>query len=53
MPTISSTDLRGVEFVEYEGVRYTINAKPYLNVVITETQSNSRRKMGGRRVRAE
>jgi TolB-like protein len=53
MPTIISTDQRGVEFVEYEGVRYKINAKPHLNVVIIETQADLRREMSGSRVRAE
>jgi TolB-like protein len=53
MPTINSTDLRGLEFVEYEGVRYRISGKPHLNVVITETQADLRREMGGSQVRAE
>jgi TolB-like protein len=52
MPTISSTDKTRVEFVEYEGVRYKINAKPTLNVVINETQADLRREMGGSHVRA-
>jgi TolB-like protein len=52
MPTISSTDQMGVEFVENEGVRYKINAKPHLNVVISETQADLRREMGGSQMRA-
>jgi TolB-like protein len=52
MPTIDSRDQRGVEFVEYEGVRYKMSAKPHLNVVINETQADLRRQMGGSQVRA-
>jgi TolB-like protein len=52
MPTIDSRYQNGVEFVEYEGVRYSISAKPHLNVVINETQADLRRQMGGSEVRA-
>jgi TolB-like protein len=52
MPTINSNDPRGVEFVEYEGVRYKLNSKPRLNVVINETQDDLRRQMGGSQARS-
>ncbi|MDR1248877.1 MAG: penicillin-binding protein activator LpoB, partial [Treponema sp.] len=45
----------GVEFVEYEGVRYKPNYRgkaPYLNVIINRTQSEMRRQMQGAQVRA-
>jgi hypothetical protein len=46
----------GVEFVEYEGVRYKPNYRggkaPYLNVIINRTQSDLRRQMQGSQVRA-
>jgi hypothetical protein len=50
MSTISGRD--GAEFVEYDGVRYKISGKPHLNVVISETQADLRREMGGSQVRA-
>jgi hypothetical protein len=52
MPTVSGTDQTGVEFVEYEGVRYSISAKPRLNVVINETQADVRRQMQGSQARS-
>jgi hypothetical protein len=46
----------GIEFVEYEGVRYKLNYRsgkpPYLNVIINRTQSDLRRQMQGSQVRA-
>jgi TolB-like protein len=52
MPTIDNRDQKSVEFVESEGVRYGISAKPHLNVVINETQADVRRQMGGSQARA-
>jgi TolB-like protein len=50
MPTID-VNSQG-QFVEYEGSRYTISSRPHLNVVISETQADLRREMGGSQVRA-
>jgi hypothetical protein len=44
MTTIDQND---IEFVEYEGSRYKINAKPHLNVVINRSQDTLRRQMQG------
>jgi hypothetical protein len=55
MTTIDLKYQNGVEFVEYEGVRYkpVYSGKlPYLNVIINRTQSEMRRQMQGTQVRA-
>jgi TolB-like protein len=53
--TIDNKYRNGVEFVEYEGVRYRprySGKAPHLNVVINRTQSDMRRQMQGAEVRA-
>jgi hypothetical protein len=57
MVTISGTDQRGIEFVEYEGARYRISLKPYLNADIVEAPavpaaSRSQSQAGGSQARA-
>jgi TolB-like protein len=55
MPTIDEEYQKGVEFVEYEGVRYKpiySGTAPHLNVVINRTQSETRRQMQGAQARA-
>jgi TolB-like protein len=55
MTTVDIKYQSGVEFVEYEGVRYKpdyLGKAPYLNVVINRTQSDLRRQMQGSQVRA-
>jgi TolB-like protein len=55
MTTIDNKYQNGVEFVEYEGVRYKpsyLGRAPHLNVVINRTQSDMRRQMQGSQVRA-
>jgi TolB-like protein len=52
MATIDSRYQNGIEFVEYEGGRYSISAKPHLNVVINENQADFRRQMQGSQVRS-
>jgi TolB-like protein len=50
-----TVDQRGVEFVEYEGVRYNpgyTGSPPHLNVVINRSQDVLRREMQGSQVRA-
>jgi hypothetical protein len=54
MTTVDAKYQNGVEFVEYEGVRYKpeYRVKPYLNVIINRTQDDLRRQMQGNRVSA-
>jgi hypothetical protein len=55
MVTVDSKYQNGVEFVEYEGVRYKpvyYGKAPYLKVVINRTQNDLRRQMQGLQVRA-
>ena len=52
---MSTIDEKGVEFVEYEGVRYKPNytgEAPYLRVVIVRGQTDLRRQMQGSRTNA-
>jgi TolB-like protein len=52
MTTVDDKYQNGVEFVEYEGVRYKPEylTKPYLKVIINRTQDDLRRQMQGSRV---
>jgi hypothetical protein len=55
MATIDQHYQGGLEFVEYEGVRYKpdyTGAAPYLNVVINRSQDDLRRQMQGNRTGA-
>jgi hypothetical protein len=55
MTTVDLKYQNGVEFVEYEGIRYKprySGKAPHLNVVINRTQSDMRRQMQGTQARA-
>jgi TolB-like protein len=55
MTTVDAKYQNGVEFVEYDGIRYKPvyrGSPPYLNVIINRTQSDLRRQMQGSQVRA-
>jgi TolB-like protein len=52
---MTTVDQQGLEFVEYEGIRYEASytgPKPHLNVVINRTQDDLRRQMQGRQAQA-